>query len=476
MDRASNDARPSVIVVDDNADFAKAISRLLRPHVGEIRVANSVGEAKEALEERSSDVALVDYFLPDGTGAEFVRWGVSSRRVKVAYGLTGDAGTDNVVDAMRAGCSDVLEKPIDLATLKRILADAMKSASSDSVPPDDDLPEELALWRREYAPSILGEAPPLVQTIDVISKVAETPCTVLITGASGTGKELVARSLHNASRRADQPFVAINCAAIPHDLLESEMFGHAKGAFTGATAKREGRFELADGGTIFLDEIGELDLRLQGKLLRAVQEQEFTPVGESQPRRVDVRVIAATNRDLQQMCRNGEFRDDLYYRLNVVPVTMPSLAERRGDVAILTRHFVDRANEMYGRDVAGIDAEAAEQLAKYDWPGNIRELENLISRLVILHPARGAIIGAAALPPEMQATAESNVRELRAGLRPADVLQLPDDGVDLNATISGIETKLISQALERSGGNKAHAARLLNIKRTTLVERLKKIA
>ena len=323
----------------------------------------------------------------------------------------------------------------------------------------------MATWREQYASSILGADPKLTRVFGILERVCDTDCTVLVTGESGTGKELIARALHDSSDRRGRPLVTVNCAAIPENLLESELFGHARGAFTGATAARVGRFVAADGGTLFLDESGELPLALQAKLLRVVQEKEVTPVGESRSQRVDVRVVAATNRDLEEMVERGEFREDLLYRLQVVPVELPPLRERKGDIAALVEHFVSRTAQVRGRPVTGVAPDALKAMSAYDWPGNIRQLENTIERMVLLR-AEGEI-ELEDLPPKV-------VAGLAAQSVSADAPTLPEDGIELRDAVEQFENALILQALERTGWNKNRAAALLRMNRTTLVEKLKK--
>ena len=324
--------------------------------------------------------------------------------------------------------------------------------------------EEIQDWRSRFAPNMIGQAPIFLKVFETIERVCDTDCNVLVTGESGTGKELVARAIHVSSPRSQKPFVALNCAAIPRELMESEIFGHVKGAFTGALERRDGRFAIADGGTLFLDEVGEMDLDLQGKFLRVIQEKEFTPVGETKTRKVDVRLVAATNRDLSQQCKDGKFREDLFYRLNVIPINLPALKERIADVPMLCGYFIERANQRYGRMVDGMCEEAMQILCTHEWPGNVREMENLIERLVILK--KDGLIDVSDLPPELSNSPAEQ-------LLPENIF--PSEGVNLKGILEQIEIKLIKQALNRSGGNKAKAAELLQLKRTTLVERLKKL-
>ncbi len=311
---------------------------------------------------------------------------------------------------------------------------------------------------------VVGAAEAIVDLYRMIDRVADTSCTVLITGESGTGKELLARAVHGASPRRDRPFVAVNCGAIPEALLESELFGHARGAFTGAVATKQGRLAQADGGTLFLDEIGELPLALQVKLLRVLQAREYSPVGDTRTLSADVRIVAATNVDLEEAARNGAFREDLYYRLNVIHLAAPPLRDRPEDIPALAGYFLERARVKAGRDrVTKISRQAAEMLCSYGWPGNVRELENTIERAVLL--SGGSVIEPRDLPPKLQGFGGS---EARTGPR------LSDRGVDLRKAVETFENQLIRQALEKTNWNKKRAAELLGINRTTLVEMLKR--
>ena len=315
----------------------------------------------------------------------------------------------------------------------------------------------------EGSPQLIGEHP-LIQKIGLlVRKVAVTDATILIMGESGTGKELVARAIHAASPRADRPFIPVNCGAIPAELLESEMFGHERGAFTGAIGQRAGMFQLANGGTIFLDEVGEMSATLQVKLLRVLQDREIRPVGADRVFKVDVRVLAASNKDLAAEVEEGNFREDLFYRLQVIPIVMPPLRERRSDIPLLTSHFLEKHNRKRSGRPARIAEEAMVHLWEYDWPGNVRELENLLERLVIL--SEDGLIGVEHLPPSMR----SFISEKKIP-RPT----LGEDGLDLNTAVEEFENRLIEEALRRTKGNKQAAARLLGLKRTTLVAKLRR--
>ncbi|MFN3201712.1 MAG: sigma-54 interaction domain-containing protein [Bradymonadia bacterium] len=310
---------------------------------------------------------------------------------------------------------------------------------------------------------IIGADPAIRRVFKLIDKVAPTDSTVLVLGESGTGKELVARAIHHASDRHKKPLIPVNCGAIPANLLESELFGHVKGAFTGASGSRQGRFELAHGGTIFLDEVGEMEPQLQVKLLRVLQERCFEPVGGSRSIEVDVRVIAATNRELEEEVAAGRFREDLYYRLNVVPVELPALRERQQDIPVLIHHFNDRLAQKRGRCVEGFSDDAMRRLTAYPWPGNVRELENIVERLSVF--CQDEVVQLDDLPSKILN---------RARKQDGFCLDLPDEGLDLKGMLTDIEDHLIRQALERTAWNKNQAASLLGLNRTTLVEKLKK--
>ncbi|HSZ82056.1 MAG TPA: sigma-54 dependent transcriptional regulator, partial [Polyangia bacterium] len=364
-----------------------------------------------------------------------------------AHGTVGDA-----VDALRIGAADVLGKPFHISALEEALARALTSD-----------PPRVGRGRRTPAVAVIGDHPAMRLVLDRVDQIADTDASVLIRGETGTGKEVVARLVHGASQRRAGPFVAVNVSAIPEPLAESELFGHVRGAFTGADKARTGRFAAANGGTLFLDEIGEMPRGVQVKLLRALQEREVTPVGGSEALPVDVRVIAATHRDLEGMVAEGTFREDLFYRLDVVPIEIPPLRERRGDIPALAEHFRVEVNAREGRTVPGFALDVVQRLGAYDWPGNVRELENLVERLVVV--ANNRLVVMDDLPTHLRMT----VVDLDNA-----TLDLPEAGVDLRIFLTQLEERLIAQALERTGGNKNRAAELLGINRTTLVEKLRR--
>jgi two-component system response regulator AtoC len=334
-----------------------------------------------------------------------------------------------------------------------------------SVAGDASVLSDVHAWRCAYAPDLIGESRLFLKVLDIVRRIAATDCDVLLQGKSGTGKELIARVLHQASGRSHKPFVAINCAAIPKELLETELFGHARGAFTGAFEKKQGTFQTADGGTLFLDEVGELELSLQGKLLRVIQEREVIPVGDTKPQRVNVRIVSATNHPLDVLCQEKKFREDLFYRLNVVPITLPLLSERAEDIPVLAQYFIEKANRVYHRHIPGVLPEALECLKTYPWPGNVRELQHAMTRLVILKPS-DTVVGL----EDVMSVLPRSVLEKEWDI------SLPSGGLHIDALVEKITRQLTLDALKRSGGNKAKAAELLGLKRTTLVERLKKLS
>jgi DNA-binding NtrC family response regulator len=449
-----------VLLCDDEESLCRALARLLRSAF-DVTTADGPG-ALVKLQQESFDVVVTDLRMPQVSGfdvLEAVR--KRSPRTPVIV-MSGNAEIHDAVRAMRSGARDFLIKPIDAKGLEEALANVLGGSATTPPPATDADPMS---WRDRVAPWLLGHDPAMLPVFATLSQVADTSCTVLITGESGTGKELVARSIVAGSARARGAFVPVNCAAIPPSLVESELFGHARGAFTGATTARSGRFAQADGGTIFLDEIGEMELNVQAKLLRLIQDGELYPVGEEVPQKIDVRILAATNRKLENEVAAGRFRADLFWRLNVIPVELPPLRQRASDLPALCQAFVARANERNRRNVTGVEADAMKALKRHSWPGNIRELENLIERLVIM---RGnGLISLNDLPPSLRAS-----RETASGV--SVVPDLPDEGTDLRAMLEQVEERMIAEALERTGGNKNRAAELLGLNRTTLVEKLRR--
>jgi two-component system response regulator AtoC len=370
----------------------------------------------------------------------------------------------DAVGTIKRGASDFITKPFQIDELLHVIEAALEQQRLRS----ENAYLRAQLQERYRFDGIVGRSRAMRELFQVLETVATTPSTILITGETGTGKEVVARAIHHNSPRRQQRFVALNCSAIPETLLEAELFGHVRGAFTGAVTNRQGRLEQANRGTLFLDEIGTMTPALQAKLLRVLQEREFERVGESHPIRIDVRVIAATNSDLARMVADGSFREDLFYRLNVIPIHLPPLRERREDIPLLTGHFL----EQFGREQVPprtglrVSQQAMRRMMAYHWPGNIRQLENAIERALALSPGRQQI-EVTDLPPEVQQGDDAAV---------ADAAMFPADGLDFEAYITEIERHLIRQSLERTKGNKRQAADLLNLKRTTLIEKMKRLA
>jgi DNA-binding NtrC family response regulator len=456
----------SILVVEDEPTLRAAVVRHLRRSYSQVLEAQSCAQAIHLLQQETVDAIVADVHLEDGDGFEILDSLTDPAPAVVL--ITADRNIDNAISAVQRQVSGFLLKPFELDALDHVLVQALAKRNlpqpKAAEPAAPSQAEAQRAWREQNAPDLLGDAAKLLAVFRTVQQVCDTDCSVLITGESGTGKELVARALHAGSSRANGPFVTVNCAAIPENLLESELFGHVRGAFTGALSPRVGRFAAADGGTLFLDEIGELPLSQQAKLLRAVQEREIIAVGDAKPRKVDVRLVAATHRDLELMVEEGTFRQDLLYRIQVVPIELPPLRERAADIPTLVQAFVSRANAKRKRAVNGVTPAAMAALTQYEWPGNVRQLENVVERMVLLR-AEG-LIDVEDLPQRMHKAAPSGSEK--------QALELPEDGIDLRDAVEQFENKLILQALERTGWNKNRAAAVLRMNRTTLVEKLKK--
>jgi len=449
----------SILVIDDEEVLVKALDRYLKSQGYFVSAFSNWELGLNALKERAYDLLLVDLMLPKTSGIEVIRRCREIHPAIMSIVMTGYGTIPSAVEAIRAGAYHYVTKPFDLEDIGSLIAKAFDHSR---------LREENRSLKRQLQSkygfeNIIGESTPMKDVFHLVEKIADTDSTVLVTGESGTGKELIAKAIHFRSRRAEKPFVAVNCAAIPEGLLESELFGHMKGAFTGAVTTRSGKFDQADRGTIFLDEIGDMSPKLQVKVLRALQERVIQPVGSSKNREVDIRVIAATNQNLEDAVAQGRFREDLFYRLNVIPIHLPALRERKEDIRILVKHFLEKFSRENQNAAMVFSPDAFEVLERYRWPGNVRELENLIERLVVLRGS-GTISGAD-LPAVLSG---------KNNISPGDIA-IPESGIDLKKMVDEFEAGLIRKALDRSEGNKNRAAQLLKLNRTTLIEKLKKI-
>ncbi len=450
--------RKKILITDDDRQTRDLVASFLGYKGYEVIQASDAMEAIAKVESNEVDIVVTDVMMPKVNGLEFIKRLKALRPEVVAIVYSAFGNSIMTANLLKAGAFFYLDKPFDLKELDNIIQRAaehhsLQSASYRGVPK----------VRNRSRIKMIGESPKMLALYELIEKVADSDSTVLIQGESGTGKELVAQSIHELSARKNRNFVPVNCGAIPDELMESELFGHVKGSFTGAIANRIGRFEMADKGTLFLDEIGDMKTSLQVKLLRVLQSRELEPVGATRPKRIDTRIIAATNQNLEKLVEDKVFREDLFYRLSVIPIVIPPLRERKEDIPILIESFIARFNEENRRDVKGFDDEAMAALTGYNWPGNIRELENLVERMVILKGS--GTVTHAELPEKYRGS---------SGTRRPETIALPVDGICLSSVVEEFENRLIIQALEKTGGNKKEAAMLLNLKRTTFIEKLKK--
>jgi two-component system response regulator HydG len=443
----NNSERERILVVDDSPETLEMLERYLRSEGYEVLTAPSVAEAINILDDTLADLVITDYKMPKNSGMDLIRYVRENLKNTEVMMITGYATVEGAVDAIKSGAEEYLTKPFtdeELYTAVRGALDKLRLRMASQ----DRLPQSL---KSKYG--ILAESESMNQVFDAITKAASTSATILITGQSGTGKELVARAIHYNSKRASAPFVPVNCGGIPETLLESELFGYVKGAFTGAMETRAGFFQTADGGTIFLDEVSETSLAMQVKLLRVLQEKEICMVGSTQPRKVNLRILAATNKDLLALVNKGSFREDLYYRLNVIEIAIPPLLERGDDVILLASHFARKFSKELEKPEPQFSDRALEILRNFAWPGNVRELENLIRRLVVMTDSD--IIDVPDLPDLMR----------YAGVR--------ENG--LRRTLAEVETSHIRGVLASEGGNKTRAAEILGIDRKTLREKMKRL-
>jgi len=452
------DTTPHLLFVDDEAALRNLMAERLGERGFEVAEAGSGEKALELLDQFAFDILVTDLRLPGIDGSRVIEAARERYPGIIAIVITGYGTVKDAVEAIKRGASDFVAKPFQFDELLHVLDKALEQRRLAS----ENAYLRSQLEQRYQFGGILGRSRPMQELFHLLDTVASANSTILITGETGTGKEVVARAIHHSSPRKSHRFIALNCSAIPESLLEAELFGHVRGAFTGAIGARQGRFEQAHKGTLFLDEVGTMSTALQMKLLRALQEREFERVGDSQTIKVDVRVIAATNSNLTNMVAEGTFREDLYYRLNVIPIQLPPLRERRDDIPVLAKHFLDKFSP--GSQMQ-ISQSAMRLLMAFQWPGNVRQLENAIERAVTLSSGRKEI-DVADLPPEIQAIPAAIATPF---------VEFPDDGIDMPAYLSSIEKDLIKRSLERTGGNRNKAAELLRIKRTTLVEKLKRL-
>jgi len=447
-----------ILVVDDERSMRELLAIVLRREGYEVVLAEHGKAALDLLEREPVDLLISDIKMPDMTGVDVLRAAKKSDQDLLAIMITAFASTETAVEAMRLGACDYLIKPFDVDLLKMKVREKIENRQ---------IRQENVLLKRSLGLShqfsnIIGRSPAMLEVFKMIETVAKTNSTILLTGESGTGKGLVAQAVHYQSLRRDRPMVALNCGAMPETLLESELFGHMRGAFTGAETNKKGLLEVAEKGTIFLDEIGEMSPVMQVKLLRVLQERRFRRVGGLEELQADIRVIAATNQNLTKAVAEGRFREDLYYRINVIPIALPALRDRREDIPLIAEHFLSKYADQMGKNVTGISHAAMDLLTQYEWPGNIRELENVIERAVALE-ATPAILPES-LPPAVRSGATRSGRAEGVDRSAVTAPEfLPDAGFDLEAHVKEIERGYIAEALQRAGGVQVKAADLLGM-------------
>jgi DNA-binding NtrC family response regulator len=451
-------ALPTVLVVEDDVDLRQTLAESLEASGFAAAQAVDATDAIDRLKHFAYDAMVIDLHLPDANGMEVLCDAIVRYPQIRAVVITGFGEVADAVTAMKRGAVDFLTKPFELSQLTRVL----KSALSEQRVPQA---EEIVEPERRRFDHIIGRDSTMQRLFSTLELVSPMNSTVLIQGETGTGKELIARTIHNNSPRANERFVAFNAAAIPDGLAEAELFGHVKGAFTGAVGSRVGRFELAHRGTLFIDEVSSMSLPLQAKVLRALQEREVERVGESKPLKLDLRVVAATNCDLRKLVKDGTFREDLFYRLNVIPVMLPPLRARREDIPLLAQHFARKSCRENGVAQKPMSQEALRALMGYDWPGNIRQFENAIEHAVAMS-LTSPEIGPEALPEDIHT---------RSSTMPIPAVSIPDEGINFTTVVSDLERDLILRCLEKTGGNKRQAARLLNLSRTTFIDKLQRL-
>jgi DNA-binding NtrC family response regulator len=431
-------SRGHILVVDDERSLREFLTILLEKESYEVTTADTVASGIEAVVKGNFDLVMCDLKLPDGSGLEVLSRAQQQQVSSPFIIITAHTTPQHALESLRAGAAEYLSKPFDVDDLKLILEKLLGSGATEAEP--------------QEVPNFIGSSPAIRRILDMVPRLAATPSTIFITGESGTGKELLAQAIHGFSASANGPFLSVNCGALPEGLLESELFGHVKGSFTGAVRDHKGMFVEAAGGTLLLDEVGELTPLMQVKLLRVLQERRVRPVGSSHEVEVKVRVLAATNRDLEQAVKNGEFREDLFYRLNVLHVHLPPLRQRVEDLPELARHFVVRTCENFGTPVKRLTPDALRVLQAYSWPGNVRELENVIERTVALEGTE--MISSGSLPEHLRGVGEQPIVEQ---------IGLPEEGLDIDEYLDNLRRSLMRQALEKTGGHQKNASELLRM-------------
>jgi len=437
-----------ILIVDDEKSMRDLLSITLEKEGYDVSSATGGETAIEMLHRDSVDVVITDLRMPKVDGLQVLRAAKEISPDTTVIMITAVASTESAVEAMKLGAYDYITKPFKLDEVNLIIRNALERKRLR----DENLYLRRQLETQHRFENIIGKSSRITEVFDTIRKIADSPSTAMITGESGTGKELVARAIHFNSFRRDKPFVSVNCGAIPEGLMESELFGHLRGAFTGAVSNKVGLFSAAEAGTLFLDEITEIPPLLQVKLLRAIQLREIRRVGDTKDIKTDVRLIAASNRDLEGAVEEGVLREDLFYRLNVIPIQLPPLRDRREDIPLLVAHFMQKFGKELGKDVRGVAPEAMAVLERYHWPGNIRELENVLERAIVL--GAGEMLGVDSLP--------ESVRRERP-VKGLDSVEIPEDGLDLEATLDTIEGRYLQRALDRTGGVQTKAAELLKM-------------
>jgi two-component system response regulator PilR (NtrC family) len=450
-----------ILVVDDEESIREFLEIMLKKENYEVTTAEDGQRAKDILSKKSFDMVISDMQMPHVTGIELLKYVKETYPDIVFMMITAFGTTETAVDAMKMGAYDYVTKPFKIDEVRLNIANALRSKNLETEV--RVLKKELV---KEYSfQNMIGNSAAMHSIFDLVRRVSQSPINILVTGESGTGKEVVAKAIHYNGPLKDRPFVTINCGAIPENLMESEMFGHKKGSFTGAIVDKVGLFEVADGGTLFLDEVGELPMSIQVKLLRAIQERIIRRVGATDDMKIEVRIIAATNRNLEEMVAKGTFRQDLFYRLNVINIKTPSLRERADDIPLLAAHFLKKYNEKLSKSISGISTEAMDILKAYNYPGNVRELENMIERTVALEA--GSTILPESLPPIVNTTSGRKMAS-------SQEIEMGDSGLDLDKVMGQIEKELLIKAIHAAGGVKKKAAKLLQISFRSMRYRIEK--